>query len=77
MTDETYDQRVARRIQQEIAALEKNPQVKGQAIIDRLWQLKLDAEASFDDGFDYSTGFKEPRYRASCHRGRGDPDWGL
>jgi hypothetical protein len=22
-------------------------------------------------------GFREPRYRTTCHRGRGDPDYGL
>jgi hypothetical protein len=76
MTDETYDQRVSRRIQQEITALE-DPQAKSQAIVDRLWQAKLDADASYDDGFDYSTGFREPRRRASFHKGRGDPDYGM
>jgi hypothetical protein len=54
-----------------------DPRVRYQRELDRWWQSKLDAEAALDDGFDYSTGYKERRYKTTCHRGKGDPDYGL
>jgi hypothetical protein len=72
----TFEQKRARRIQREILEFEKDARAKQQAVLDRWWQTKLDLE-SLDDGFDYSTGFREPRYRETLHRGKFDPDWGL
>jgi hypothetical protein len=46
-----------------------------QAQLDRWWQAKLDLEAALDDHV-YIGGFREPR-RTTCHRGKGDPDWGI
>ena len=54
-----------------------DPRIRYQRELDRWWQSKLEAEAALDDGFDYSTGYKERRYKVTCHRGPGDPDWGL
>ena len=66
---------LARRMQQEAAQAEK-VRMRYQSELDRWWQSKLDAEAALDDGYDYSTGYKERRYKVTCHRGPGDPDWG-
>jgi hypothetical protein len=54
-----------------------DPRARYQRELDRWWQAKLDMEAALDDGFDYSTGYKERRYKTTCHRGKGDPDYGL
>jgi hypothetical protein len=54
-----------------------DPRARHQRELDRWWQSKLDAEAALDDGYDYSTGFKERKRKMTCHRGPGDPDWGL
>jgi hypothetical protein len=53
---------------------EKDARAKQQAVLDRWWQTKLDLE-SLDDGYDYSTGFREPRRRETCHKGKFDPDF--
>ena len=70
---------LARRMEQERKELTQaeNVRERYQRELDRWWQSKLDAEASLDDGYDYSTGYKERRYKATCHRGPGDSDWGL
>jgi hypothetical protein len=59
------------------AAEGQDPRIKYQRELDRWWQSKLDAEAALDDGYDYSTGYKERRYKTTCHRGPGDPDYGI
>jgi hypothetical protein len=48
-----------------------------QAQLDRWWQAKLDLETALDDGYVNVGGFREPRYKTTCHRGPGDPDYGL
>jgi hypothetical protein len=58
-------------------AEQNNARARYQAELDRWWQAKRDLEAALDDGFDYSTGYREPRRKITCHRGPGDPDWGL
>jgi hypothetical protein len=55
----------------------QDPRARYQRELDRWWQSKLDAEAALEDEYDYSTGYKERRYKSSCHRGPGDSDWGL
>jgi hypothetical protein len=55
----------------------QDPRIKYQRELDRWWQSKLDAEAALDDGYEYSTGYKERRYKTTCHRGPGDPDYGI
>ena len=66
---------LARRMQQEAAQAEK-VRMRYQSELDRWWQSKLDAEAALDDGYVEIGGFREPRYRTTCHRGKGDPDYG-
>ena len=70
---------LARRMEQERKELAQGEDVRQryQRELDRWWQSKLDAEASLDDGYDYSTGYQERRYKSTCHRGPGDSDWGL
>jgi hypothetical protein len=55
----------------------QDPRVRYQRELDRWWQSKLDAEAALEDDYDYSTGYRERRYKTSCHRGPGDPDYGM
>jgi len=68
-----HNDALARRVQAEAEGV----RIRYQRELDRWWQSKLDAEAALDDGYDYSTGYRERRYRTTCHRGRGDPDYGL
>jgi hypothetical protein len=78
MSDEqTYQQRVARRQREEIAALD-NPVARRQAELDFYWQCKLDAEAALQADREWVEvgGFLERR-RPSCHRSRKDSDWGV
>jgi len=49
--------------------------IRKQKLLDHLWQQKLDAEAPFDDDWDYSTGYMERPHKVTCHRGRWDPDF--
>jgi hypothetical protein len=59
----------------ELAEL-NSPRARYQRELDRWWQAKLDLEAALDDHVMVG-GFWEPRYKTTCHRGPGDPDWGL
>jgi hypothetical protein len=59
------------------AAEGRDPRVKYQHELDRWWQSKLDAEAALEDDYVYVGGFREPRYKTTCHKGRGDPDYGM
>jgi len=53
-----------------------DPRARYQRQLDNWWQLQRDLEATLDDGYVQVGGFREPR-RSTCHRGKGDPDWGL
>jgi hypothetical protein len=47
MSDEqTFDQRLTAAIQKQIAAFENDPIAKGQAALDRWWQMQLDLRAA-------------------------------
>jgi hypothetical protein len=71
---ETYEERVNKQKRREIE--EANQEwIRKQKLLDHLWETKLAAEMSFDDDWDYSTGFKEHRHRTTCHRGRWDSDF--
>jgi hypothetical protein len=59
----------------ELAEL-NHPRVRYQAELDRWWQLQRDFADALDDGYVNVGGFRERR-RPTCHRGPGDPDWGL
>jgi hypothetical protein len=77
MTDETQEQRTARRRRQGIEEFEGNEIAKRQRELDRFWQTKRDAETDWDDDMVEIAGFRVPRYRTTCHKGRHDPDFGL
>jgi hypothetical protein len=77
MTDETYNQRLLRRLEQERVEFERDHIARAQAEIDFWWQTKIDLEGPLDDGYVEIAGFREPRRRTTCHKGRGDPDYGM
>jgi hypothetical protein len=72
----------ARRRQQEVKEMAEwnagwqDPRARYQRELDTFWEATR-AIAAAEDEFDYSTGYKERRHKATCHRGPGDPDWGL
>ena len=72
---ETYEQRRNKQLRKEIEEADSE-RVRRQKLLDYLWEQKLLSGAPFDDGYDYSTGFKEPKYRPSCHVGKHDSDFG-
>src|SRR5690242_16089897 len=76
MADENQEWQVARRRRQEIQEFEGNEIAKRQRELDRFWQAKRDAESDWDDGYVEVAGFRESRYRTSCHVGKHDPDFG-
>jgi hypothetical protein len=69
------DTQEARRRRQEAKELAEwnDPRHAYQRELDRF----MEANRVIEDAFDYSTGFKERRYKTTCHRGLGDPDYGL
>jgi hypothetical protein len=72
------DTQEARRRRQEAKELAEwnDPRARYQRELNRFWEASR-AITEAEDEFDYSTGFKERRYKTSCHRGKGDSDWGL
>jgi hypothetical protein len=73
MTEETYQQRVNKQMRKEIEEADTD-WVRKQKLLDLWWQTKRDLEIE-EDRWDYSTGYREPRHRVTCHRGKGDPDF--
>jgi hypothetical protein len=71
----TQEDRSSRQMAKEIA--EWNAQDRYQRELNRWWQAKKDIEAALEPDYVEVCGFLEPRYRTTCHRGPGDPDWGL
>jgi hypothetical protein len=45
--------------------------------LNRWWQAKQEIEAAIEPDYVMVGGFLEPRYKTTCHKGKGDPDWGL
>ena len=72
MSDETAEQRRTAQVRKEYEAFQNDPQAHAQQQLDWAWEQKLIADAPFDDGYDYSTGFKEPRFKMTCHFVCGD-----
>jgi hypothetical protein len=72
---ETFQQRANKQIRREIEEADQE-WIRQQKLLDHLWQTKLDAEASIDDGYVEVGGFRERRYRSSCHVGKHDSDFG-
>jgi len=75
MSEETYERRYQSQLRREFEESDLD-WVRKQKLLDHLWQAKLDADAPLDDGFVEIAGFREPRYRTSCHVGKHDPDFG-
>jgi hypothetical protein len=73
--NDTADDRRSQQMAKEIAEANE-ARNRAQRELDRWWQAKLDLEAD-DDEYVTIAGFRERRYRTTCHRGRGDPDYGL
>jgi hypothetical protein len=71
----TAEDRRARQMAKEIA--EWQAQDRYQQELNRWWQAKQEIEAALELDYVMVGGFLEPRYRTTCHKGKGDPDWGL
>jgi hypothetical protein len=69
------DTQEARRRRQEAKELAEwnDPRARYQRELDRF----MEASRVIEDEYVMIGGFREPRYKTTCHRGRGDPDWGL
>jgi hypothetical protein len=50
-----------------------DPRIRYQRELDRF----MEASRVIEDEYVEIAGFREPRYKTTCHKGRGDPDWGL
>ena len=72
--NDTAEDRRSQQMAKEIA--EWNAQGAYERELNRQWQARLDFEAD-DDEWVMIGGFRERRYRTSCHVGKGDPDYGL
>jgi hypothetical protein len=78
--EDTYEARRRRQEAKEAAewsAGYNDPRIRYQRELDRFMEAKRTIETAVEDEMVEIGGFREPRYRATCHRGRGDPDWGL
>ena len=73
--ERTYQDMVNAQRRREIEEADQD-WVRKQKLLDHLWQTKLDAETDWDDGYVEIGGFRELRYRTSCHVGKNDPDFG-
>jgi hypothetical protein len=73
----------ARRRKQEVKEMAQwvaegqDPRARYQRELDRFTEASRAIEAALEDDHVYVGGFWEPRYRTTCHKGKGDPDWGL
>jgi hypothetical protein len=77
--EDTYEARRRRQQAKEMAEWSSgydDPRTRYQRELDRFWQAKKDIEAAIEDDYVEIGGFREPRYKTTCHRGKGDPDYG-
>jgi len=70
--EDTYEARRRRQEARELAEW-NDPRAAYQRELDRF----MEASRVVEDEYVMIGGFREPRYRTTCHKGRGDPDWGL
>jgi hypothetical protein len=70
--EDTYETRRQRQMAKELAEF-NDPRAVYQRELDRFIEASRVIEVEYVE----IAGFREPRYRTTCHRGRGDPDWGL
>ena len=73
------DTQQARRRKQEAKELAEfnDPRHAYQRQLDRFWEATRVIGDALDDGYVEIGGFREPRYKTTCHRGKGDPDYGV
>jgi hypothetical protein len=69
------DTQEARRRKQEAKELAEfnDPRARYQRDLDRF----MEASRVIETEYVMIGGFREPRYRTTCHRGKGDPDYGV
>jgi len=72
------DTQEARRRRQEAKELAEwnDPRHAYQRQLDRFWEANRVIEGALEDEYVMIGGFREPRYKTTCHRGKGDPDYG-
>jgi hypothetical protein len=70
--EDTYEARRQRQMRKELAEF-NDPRAAYQRELDRFMEASRVIEVEYVE----IAGFREPRYRTTCHRGQGDPDWGL
>jgi len=73
------DTQEARRRRQEAKELAEwnDPRHAYQRQLDRFWEANRVIEGALEDEYVMIGGFREPRYKTTCHRGKGDPDYGI
>ena len=77
--EDTYETRRRQHEAKEIAqwtADGQDPRIAYQRELDRFMEAKRIIETAYEDEYVYVGGFREPRYKTTCHRGKGDPDYG-
>ena len=70
--EDTYEARRSRQMAKEIAEW-NDPRARYQRELDRF----MEASRVIEDDYVEIAGFRERRYKTSCHRGKGDPDYGV
>jgi hypothetical protein len=78
--EDTYEARRNRQIAKETAQWvrdSQDPRVRYQRELDRFMEAKRTIEGAVEDEYVMVGGFRERRYKTTCHKGRGDPDYGL
>ena len=74
MTDDTFNQRMNKRIALELAESD-NPRNHYQAQLDRHWQSQRDLEFDEDDMYEVGGFLEYPSQTPSFHKSKRDRDW--
>ena len=72
MQEDSYAARRRRQEAKELAEF-NDPRARYQRELDRFVEASRVIESECVE----IGGFREPRYRTTCHRGKGDPDYGV
>jgi hypothetical protein len=78
--EDSYEARRRKAITKEMAQWvrdSQDPRVRYQRELNRFMEAKRTIEDAVEDEYVYVGGFRERRYKTTCHRGKGDPDYGL
>jgi hypothetical protein len=70
--EDSYEARRRRQEAKELAEW-NDPRARYQRELDRF----MESSRVIESEYVMIGGFREPRYRTTCHKGRGDPDYGL